>query len=161
MDDTTKISEMLRSLGISFHIEQHAAVFTVAESLAHLEDKQPVKNLLLQEKGAGRKILVIMDGAVRLDVKQIAGLLQTRKLSFAPAEVLQQVLGVSPGLVSLFSLGNDITKQVEVVVDGRLLTAPEVGFHPNDNTATVFIPGSDIPQIIQQSGHQFTVLSQS
>jgi hypothetical protein len=33
-----------------------------------------------------------------------------------------------------------------------------VRFHPNDNTATIFIPGAALEQIVRQTGHELTIL---
>jgi Ala-tRNA(Pro) deacylase len=133
-------------------------VFTVAESMQHIEGKTPIKNLLLQEKNNGRKILVIMAGDARLDTKLIAAKLETKKLQFAAPETLQQTLGVTPGAVSIFGLLNDGSMGVEVVIDEILLKQEELGFHPNDNTATLFIPGAALKTIVQRTGHKYELL---
>lgn len=145
---------LLQELEIPYKAIEHPAVFTVEESLQVVAEKRPVKNLLLQEKNDGRKILVIMDGNTRLDPKGIAQKLDAKKLSFAKPEVLLQTLGVTPGSVSLFSLVLDSAKNVEVVVDETLLAEKEIGFHPNDNTATIFIPGKAITGFIERTGHK-------
>lgn len=153
-----QIIEMLQGLGIEYRWLDHPPVFTVAEAAEHIKEKLPIKNLLLQEKGEGRKILVIMSGDDRLDTKQLAANLGVKKLQFANVEVLKESLGVTPGSVSVFSLINDTSGAVEVVVDTRLMTEDEIGFHPNDNTSTVFVPGNSLGQIIVNTGHSFEQL---
>jgi Ala-tRNA(Pro) deacylase len=158
MEDKQSILELLDELKIPYHWIEHPAVFTVAESSEHLTDKRPIKCLLLQEKGAGRKVLVIMAGEKRLDTKLIARELDTRKLQFADPGVLLSTMGVTPGAVSVFGLIHSDPADLEVVLDMYLLAESELGFHPNDNTATVFIPGGATTQIIEKLGHRYHVM---
>ncbi len=158
MTNQSKVLKTLADLDIPFRIVEHPAVFTVAESMAHVEDKRPLKNLLLKEKGDGRMFLVIMHGEQRLDIKRIAEQLESKKLSFASADTLLKTLGVTPGAVSPFGLVNEESKQLEVVVEQSLAEAEELGFHPNDNTATVFICGEDLINFIHSSGHKLHLL---
>jgi Ala-tRNA(Pro) deacylase len=153
------LTQTLRNLGITFRRVEHEAVFTVAESKGVLPEKVPVKNLLLQEEKGDRKVLVVMAGDERMDTKKLARELGTKKLRFANAETLYETLGVTPGSVSLFSLLHDSSDGVEVVVDQTLVHEHEVGFHPNDNTATIFIPGAAIETILKQTGHTYTFLT--
>ena len=148
-----EVLHTLKSLGIPYRIQQHEAVFTVAESSKVLTEKFPVKNLFLVEEKGDRKLLVIMHGLDRLDTKQVARLVGSSKLRFGNEAALLEHLGITPGSVSLFCLLHAGSEQVEVVVDQRLLEEDEVGFHPGANTATVFIPGSAIADFITHTGH--------
>lgn len=156
-----QIRELLEGLEIPYRWVEHPAVHTVADSAKHIEDKRPIKNLLLQEKGDGRKILVIMAGEEKLDVKALASQLGTKKLRFAAPEVMFETLGVTPGAVSIFGLLHPGSEGVEVVVDQSLLDEPELGFHPNDNTATIFLPDSSLEKILSSTGHTMHVIALS
>ena len=158
MGAAPEITNLLDELKISYRWVDHPPVFTVAESLQHIQGKRPVKNLLLAEKGGGRNVLVIMAGEDRLDPKLIAARLGTKKLHFASADALHRCLGVTPGSVSVFGLINAGATAVEVVVDKKLLNEVELGFHPNVNTATIFIPGQALGAIIARTGHKFELL---
>jgi Ala-tRNA(Pro) deacylase len=140
----TKITEYLQTSGIVYKVINHEPVYTVAESMLHLPDAYPVKNLLLKEEKGDRCIFVIMKGDERLDTKLVSTKLDTKKLQFAKPDVLLAKLGVEPGSASLFSLLHDGSADVEVVVDSRLISQKEVGFHPSDNTQTIIISGQDI-----------------
>lgn len=154
-----EVLNLLKSLNVSYRAVSHPAVFTVAESSKHLEE--PVKNLLLEDIKTRNKVLVIMAGEQRLDVKALAQALGYKKFQFAKPELLKQTLGVEPGAVSLFGLLHSGAKNVQVVVDKNLLQAEEVGFHPNDNTETIFIPGSAIEKIMKNTGHAYNLLDMS
>jgi Ala-tRNA(Pro) deacylase len=153
-----KVKQVLTELGTPYRWVDHPPVYTVEEAMRHLPDKTPVKNLLLQEKGGGRKILVVMAGNERLDIKIVAKEFGTRKLQFADAGVLKQTLGVEPGSVSLFSLLYDGAAGVDVAMDNALLQSEELGFHPNINTATIFIPGNSIRKFVTATGHSCRVM---
>lgn len=136
----------------------HPALFTVEESFEHIKDKKPIKNLLLQEKNNGRKILVIMSGEQRLDIKLIARTFDTKKLQFADPETLKKTLGVTPGAVSVFGLLYDGSAGVEVAIDESLMLETELGFHPNENTATLFIPSTALEQVVKFTKHKYELI---
>jgi Ala-tRNA(Pro) deacylase len=152
-----EVKSLLKDLGIPYRWVDHHAVYTVEESLKQIEDKEPIKNLLLQDK-SGRYFLVIMSGEKRLDMKNLATKLNSRKLQFANAERLKDCLGVEPGAVSLFGLMNDEESKVTLVIEGRLLSVDELGFHPNDNTATLFIDPRHFKTIAMKLGHEMIVV---
>ena len=152
-----KIEEALKSLDIEFRVEQHEAVFTVAESRKVLTDKVPVKSLLLQERKGERNVLVVMAGEKRLQSKQVSEALGLKKLEFAKPDKLKELLDVTPGSVSLFGLLHEGSKGLMVVVDEELIKAEEIGFHPNDNTSTIFIPGNQLTEFVEHTGHSYIV----
>lgn len=153
-----KIVALLDTLKIDYRWVDHEPVFTVAESSKVLADKVPIKNLLLKENKGEQLVLVIMAGEHRLDIKQLAEKLNIKKLSFAKPEVLQEKLEVTPGSVSIFGLLNNQHNDILVVVDESLTKAEEIGFHPNDNTASIFVPGVSINAILEQTGNQYMFL---
>ena len=42
---------------------------------------------------------------------------------------------------------------VEVYFDRDLQDEPRLGFHPNDNTATIFLSFADVLRYIESTGH--------
>ncbi len=152
--DQQQIITTLKALDIPHRIVQHPPVFSVADSVGVAPEKYPVKNLFLVERNGPRKLLVIMDGLARLDVKGLAADLGTAKLHFGNENTLRQHMGVAPGSVSLFCLLHPGSQDVEVVVQKQLLSQPELGFHPGDNTATVFIPGASIERFVAGVGRE-------
>lgn len=152
---TEKVLKFLHDCGIEYALVEHEPVFTVAESMEHLPDAYPVKNLLLKEEKGDRCVFVIMKGDERLDTKKVASELGLKKLQFAKPEVLMAGLGVEPGSASLFSLLHNGSADVEVVIDRRLLEQPEVGFHPSNNTQTILIKGADIETFLSSLDRDF------
>ena len=87
----------------------HPPVFTVAEA----EEKVPplpgvhTKNLFLRDGKGRRHFLVIVDGAMQVDLKALRGVLGADKLGMASPERLDRYLGVAPGAVTLLGVLND------------------------------------------------------
>lgn len=144
--------QILEENSIPYRLQEHEAVFTVAESAHHLKGVMPVKNLLLKEEKGSECVLVVMKGDERLDTKLIARELGLKKLQFAKPDVLKEKLNVTPGSVSLFSMFAPSAKSVLLVLDDRLRNEKELGFHPNDNTKTIYISGKDTETILEING---------
>lgn len=158
MDKKQTVIEFLERQHIPYRWVDHPAVFTVAESAGLIEDKTPIKNLLLRSRG-GQTFLIIMAGNERLDLKTTAVTLGVKKLHFADSNTMMSSVGVLPGSVSLFGILHPGSKDIEVILDAKLMTGKELGFHPNDNTATLFITPADVEQILRHTGHHYKVIN--
>lgn len=152
------VFDFLAEQSILYRLQEHEAVFRVAESSKLLPEKVPVKTLLLRQDKGDRVCMVAMRGDVRLDVKLLAKELGVKKLQFVKPEAVEGLVGVPPGSVSIFGLLHPGARQIELVLDRALLSEPELGFHPNDNTATVYISPSDIERIIAATGHGLQIV---
>lgn len=152
-----KVKLFLEGIEIPYRWVDHPAVFTVEDAEKHVEDKHPIKNLFIKNK-SGQYYLVIMSGVKRLDTKLLAQKLNSQKLSFASPERLKELLNLTPGSVSLFGLMNDSENKVQLVIERDLLNADELGFHPNDNTATVFVNTKDLNKIVEKLKHSIILI---
>ncbi len=153
-----QIIDTLNDLAIAHRIVKHAPVFTVEESSRAMEDKTPVKNLVLKDNHSDQFYMVVMRGELRLDMKWLAQNLAIKKLSFAKADVLKELLDVTPGAVSIFGLINDQDNVIKLVIDDSLICEKDIGFHPNDNTETIFIPGKSVAALAKKLGNDFLLL---
>lgn len=152
------VSEVLSQHNIPFKIVEHPPVYTVADTLVHFPNIFPVKNLLLKEEKGMSCVFVIMKGDERLDTKWLAIVMNMKKLQFAKPEVLMNVLGVEPGSASLFSVLHTGSGGVSIVIDARLIAQPQIGFHPDANTRTLFINGKDVQIFLEAIGRQYHIL---
>jgi Ala-tRNA(Pro) deacylase len=152
-----KVEQFLNKIGVKFRLVQHAAVFTVGDLVDELKDERPVKNLLLRD-AKKRMFLVVAYGDKKIDLRELATTLGSARLSFASPERLKEFLGVAPGSVSIFGLLNDKTESVRLVLDEDLFKGGEVGFHPNDNTKTVFVDSSAVAKIAKALTSDYQVL---
>jgi Ala-tRNA(Pro) deacylase len=149
----------LAELGIPTTTVEHDAVFTVGQS-AELRASLPgahTKNLFLTDKD-GRMVLVIAKDDTKVDLKALAQRLGMGRLSFGKAELLEAVLGVSPGSVTPFALINPSAAAVAVVVDQALMDFAEVNCHPLENTATTRLARDDLIRFIAACGHEPSIL---
>jgi Ala-tRNA(Pro) deacylase len=126
--------------GIAQTTLEHEAVYRVDEG-HEIKAALPgghTKNLFL--KDAKDQIwLVCAMGETRIDLKRLPNVIGAARLSFGSAELMQQVLGVTPGSVTLFALISDKARRVKLVLDKALLEPEPINFHPLTNTATTAI----------------------
>jgi len=156
------MSEVLRAalgdLGIAWEGMEHAAVFTVEESLG-VHAAMPglhTKNLFLKDAG-GQFWLVTVEHNRRVDLKALAGVIGAKKLSFGKAEDMEALLGITPGAVTPLAVLNDTGGRVKVVVDAELALADRVNVHPLRNTATIAMSGADMLRALGAWGHPAAV----
>lgn len=155
MNSRENIFEKLNALEIPFELVEHAPAFTMEEynALGFNPNDEICKNLFLRDYKGTRHMLVVLKGSKHADLQLIRSEVDSSKLSFASDERLAKFLDVKKGSVSPLGLLNDATGEVEVYFDEDLKDAPRLGFHPNDNTATVFMTFSDVQKYIESTGH--------
>lgn len=155
MNSRENIFLRLNELQIPFELVEHAPAFTMDEynALGFNPNDEICKNLFLRDYKGTRHMLVVLKGSKHADLQLIRGEVDSSKLSFASDERLAKFLDVKKGSVSPLGLINDATSTVEVYFDEDLKNAPRLGFHPNDNTATVFVSFADVRKYIESTGH--------
>jgi Ala-tRNA(Pro) deacylase len=151
--------EILDEMGIAWKVHEHQAVFTVEASgqLHDLISGAHTKNLFLKDAG-GQFWLVTAPHDARVDLKALPGIIGSRKLSFAKAEDMERLLGVSPGSVTPLAAMNDEGGEVRVVIDSRLAKHDWVNVHPLRNTATIGLSGSDLAAFLRATGHDILIV---
>ena len=147
------------SLGISWTLDEHEAVYTVEDSAAlHARIAgNHTKNLFLKD-AAGQFWLVTAPHDARVDLKALPGVIGSKKLSFGKAEDMERLLGVTPGSVTPLAAFNDADRSVNVVLDTRLAGAECVNVHPLRNTATLGLSGTDLVMFLAEHGHTAQVV---
>jgi Ala-tRNA(Pro) deacylase len=126
--------------GVDHATLEHPAVFRVGEADPELEALPGghSKNLFLRDH-KGALWLVSALQSTRIDLKALPAVIGSGRLSFGKAELLAEVLGVTPGSVTAFALVNDRQRRVRFVLDRALAEADPVNFHPLRNTATTSV----------------------
>jgi Ala-tRNA(Pro) deacylase len=87
-------------------------------------------------------------------LKSIRNQLGCSRLSFGSEERLYKYLQLHKGEVSPLAIVNDPDSLVEVVLDEDLKGKSELGFHPGENTATVWISFEDLKKVIEHNGNK-------
>lgn len=151
----------LDSNNISYHRCDHPAVFTTAEAA----EKVPplpgaaTKNLFLRDQKGNRHFLVVVGHDTPVDLRALAPVLRSTKLSMGSPERLMKHLGIEPGAVSLLALVNDATHAVEVFIDRDLWRADAIQMHPLVNTATLVIARDEVDRFMHVLGHAYKVVA--
>ncbi|MEL7481097.1 MAG: prolyl-tRNA synthetase associated domain-containing protein [Pseudomonadota bacterium] len=147
----------LDRLGIAHETHWHEPVFRVEDG-RDLKAALPgghTKNLFLADKD-GALVLISAWADSRIPLNRLHKPLGTRRLSFAPAEMMTSVLGVTPGSVTAFALANDTENKVRFVLDAALKRFEMVNFHPLQNHATTRITLADLQRFLTATGHDMT-----
>lgn len=145
---------LLEQQNVPFQCEYHEQVLNMAESgaLALSLEGARCKNLLLQDKQEN-VYLVVTTAHKSLDLSAVAKTLGSKRLSFASAERLFELLGVRPGSLSPLALVNDPARKVRLVIDEALAHEAVFLFHPLDSSATVALARQDFDAFLQHIGH--------
>ncbi len=149
----------LDRLGIGYNTVEHPPFFTVEEGRPW-HDKIPglhCKNLFIKDKKGGLW-LVVMPGEKRADLGRLEKLLAAPRFSFAKADLLWQVLELTPGSVTPFGLMNDTGRVVTVVLDQDMLDSEWVNYHPLSNTASTTLRSADLVRFIRTLGYEPRIL---
>lgn len=154
-----KLYADLDLLGCSYAVEEHQAVFTVAESSALHDDLPGVhsKNLFLKDSD-GRFWLVTVPAEIRVDLKALPASIGSKRVSFAKADDLLHLLGLTPGSVTPLGAINDRDCQVRIVLDGMIAAASTLWVHPLRNTASLGLSGESLIVALRHWNHDPAVV---
>ena len=146
--------------GIAQQTLEHGAAFTVAEIPPEVFalPGAHVKSLLLIDKQKEFWLVIALD-ETRVDLKGLAQQVSAAKFSFANADDLRMLLGVTPGSVTPFALINDPQHRVRVVIETGIFNHTHMNGHPLRNTATTTIAMQDFRHFLDLCGHPFQTLA--
>jgi Ala-tRNA(Pro) deacylase len=152
---TDQLFEALDRLGISHRTVKHPPLFTVEQSRA-LRGQIPgghTKNLFLRDKKYAIYLVVASEDA-DIDLKSLHRRLgASGRFSFGSSDLMQEVLGVTPGAVTPFGVINDREGRVTVILDAPMMEHETLNYHPLDNTMTTAIARDDLVKFLESTGH--------
>lgn len=157
MNSREKIIERLNTLNINYELVEHEAAYTMDDfnALGINPNDEICKNLFLRDYKGKRHMLVVILGSKQADLTLIREEINSSRLSFGSDERLRKYLDTSKGSVSPFGIINDEgIDAVELYFDEDIKKKDRVGFHPNDNTATIFLSFEDTQKYIESTGHK-------
>lgn len=155
MDVKQKVYDKLNELGITYEAVEHPAAFTIEEvdRLGIFDKGTGCKNLFLRDGSGKRHFLLVAPEHKEIDLKSVREQIGSSRLSFGSAERLERCLKLTQGSVSPFGVLNDSECKVELIFDRDLIGDETVGFHPNINTATVWLKFEDLLKVIEDNGN--------
>jgi len=143
MSNKVKVIDRLRELAIPCEIYEHQAAPTMEDCLAlpyAAPDVTFCKNILLCNRQMTDFYLLVMPPEKPFRTSVVSKLLGSSRLSFAPNQCLQDMLGLESGSLSPLALWFDGEKRVKLAIDRGVRKPGRIAFHPCDNTATVIFP---------------------
>lgn len=134
---------------IKYEIYEHKAVFTCAEADEHCKDIPGITAKSLLVKAKDQFYLCLVPASKKLDNKGLEVIVGVKKIRFATADELMQLLGLTPGSVSPFGLINDKEHKVKLLIDETIAQSEYVQFHPNINTATLALTQKEFQKFLE------------
>ncbi len=147
-----EVLDYLDSKNIKYNLVEHKEVHTIEdmEKEGLLDKGYVCKNLFLRNANGKMHFLLCCHHSKEIKLDEIAKKIGSTRLSFASSERLDKYLKLENGYVSPFGILNDETKSVIVLFDKELIGKQNVGFHPNTNTATVFLDFDNVKKMITE-----------
>lgn len=140
--------------GIAHKTTPHPPLFTVEQSreLRGSILGGHTKNLFLKDKRDSVFLVVAPEDAT-VDLKTLHHRLGANRFSFGSADLMRELLGVSPGAVTPFGVINDSGLRVQVVLDTGMMENAVLNYHPLVNTMTTSIAREDLVKFLEATGH--------
>jgi Ala-tRNA(Pro) deacylase len=154
------IREFLERENIVYELHQHNAVSSENEAETVYTDPTITvsKNLFLKNKKGDKYYLVILPLKKRLDMRKLEVALKEKKVRFCNDVEVRDLLGLEPGSVSILGLLNDKNNKVKLYIDKELWLANKVSCHPNENTMSLVVSGTEYQKIANIVKNDFLVL---
>ena len=154
--------DLLDSLGIEYERVDHEEANTMEACLAIDEVLAPAvicKNLFLCNAQKTKFYLLMIREDKKFLTKDISKQINSARLSFGPAEYMEQFLDITPGSVSVLGLMNDKENNVTLLVDEDVLKAEYFGCHPCINTSSLRLKTADVfGPFLKAVKHGYTVV---
>lgn len=154
------LTSELTILRIQYEQFYHPPLKTVEDSkafrdgmLTKNEGGGHIKNLYLRDNKKNNFLAVIQEDR-KVDLKELAYLMQSGRLSFGSADRLFENLGVRPGAVSPLSMITGVQKGVKLAIDGDLLQMAKIYMHPLVNDRTICMVPEDLNKYFEYLGLQ-------
>jgi Ala-tRNA(Pro) deacylase len=146
LDKEIKVYDLLEKLEIPFIRLDHEITATIDSCLAVEEMLQIeiCKNLFLCNSTKSQFYLFMLPGNKKLKTSDLSKQIGSSRLSFAPAEYMEEFLNLTPGSVSILGLMNDNQSKVKLLIDRDVLNQEYVGCHPCVNTSSLKLKVSDL-----------------
>lgn len=147
--------QFLTERRIPYEATEHNAVYNMKEldSIALPYPEWDAKNLFVRDDKKQNYYLITVKGDKRVDLKDFRKQHGLRALSFASADDLLAIMGLSPGSVTPLGILHDTEHRVQFFLDSAF-DGNIIGIHPNDNTATVWLQAKDLMELIQKHGNK-------
>lgn len=151
--------QYLKDYNIPFEITEHRAVYNM-EELESIDLPYPegdAKNLFVRDDKKKNYYLITVKGDKRVNLKDFWKAHGLRPLSFASPEDLKKYMDLTPGAVTPLGLLNVEGAPITMYLDTEFKDSI-IGIHPNENTATVWLQGDDLVELLRENGCEVEIV---
>lgn len=142
----------LDEVGVAFdrtdHPDTPATTMEVCAEVDAVLNVTICKNLFLCNRQKTKFYLVVMPGDKSFKTKELSGQMGISRLSFADERMMEELLDLHPGSVSVLGLMNDKEHRVTLVIDEDVLKDEYFGCHPCENTSSIRFKTADLTERI-------------
>ena len=112
------------------------------------------KNLFLCNRQKTDFYLLTMPEDKPFHTKDLSAQIHSARLSFAPEELLWELLHCTPGSATILGLANDTEHRVQPLIDREVYDAPYFSCHPCICTSTLKLKTADVlEKLLPHTGH--------
>lgn len=123
-------------------------------------DMKMVKTLFLCNRQKTDFYLFVTDGNKKVDSKKFSELLNISRVSFAPVELMNEMLVTKIGAATIFSSLIDNSNRVKIILDKDIFNQKYYGCSDGTTTGYMKIKTSDIiNKILPYSKHKETIIA--
>ena len=160
LEKEVRVYDLLDSLGISYQRIDHEPAMTM-EACAAIDqvlDATICKNLLLCNRQQTTFFLLMITGDKAFKTSKVSKQLGCSRLSFAPGELMEQLVDITPGSLSVLGLMNDKENRVQLVMDADVQKGEYFGCHPCINTSSLRLKTADLMEKILPAMHHEPII---
>lgn len=146
-----QVYDIFDKLNIKYSTMYHDPIRTVDESQDIIKKINGIvcKNLLLNGE---KYYMYVTNINTEINMKSISKKLGEKKIRFTDRTKLCEILNVEPSCATIFSLINENSKKINVVMDDTIQKSL-VNFHPMRNDATTTISYDDLLKFLNYIGY--------
>lgn len=150
------VYDLLEKLDMPYSRIDHDVTASIEDchDVDRLLDITICKNLFLCNSQKTNFYLLMMPGDKIFKTKELSMQINSSRLSFAPAEYMEEYLNITPGSVSIMGLMNDKEHKVKLLIDEDVVKEAYIGCHPCINTSSLKLRTNDIlDKFLPFTGH--------
>ena len=152
---------LLERLGIAYARVRPDAAFNMelCAEVGRALNVSVCKNLFLCNRQKTSFYLLCMMPDKPFRTKDLSAQINSSRLSFAPEELLWELLHCTPGSATILGLANDTEHRVQPLIDREVYDAPYFSCHPCICTSTLKRKTADVlDRLLPYTGHTPTVV---
>ena len=154
--------DFLDKLGVEYARVDHEVTATMEECLKidEILGAPTCKNLFLSNRQGTAFYILLIPADKPFKTKDISAQIGSSRLSFGSGEMMERLLDITPGSLSVLGLMNDLDHDVTLLIDVDVMKEDSLGCHPCINTTTLAFSMTDFKErIIPALGHRPTYVN--